>query len=124
MKKHQDAQHQLEQQPPYLSAGLTSFQQLYPQVASLALRVEASPLTFGATQTYHYSLEHLPGQYCPCPHANCVGGGFDIGRFLAELIDAGATEGESELHRCIGQSTAGQLCHYSFKATAKLTYKP
>lgn len=124
MKKKDDAQSRLEKSVPLF--GKTTFLAQYPQVASLSLEIRAFPISFGQAETYYYSLDRPPGQYCPCPNHQCSGGGWDMGSFLSSLIRQRLESGEDG-GPCIGGERMNRRdmrsCHYSFKAKATIKYK-
>ena len=125
MKKKPNAQQTQDDSIPYLGHK-TTFQKAHPQVTYLAMTIVADPNGFGEHQSYHYSLESPPGNYCPCPNKHCKNGGFGIENFLYDLITTKQTYGESESLPCIGHINAGRhntrRCHYGFKATVELKY--
>lgn len=126
MNKKPGAQQNLEKSTPFFGHK-TSFLQAYPQVKQLDLVVEAEPMGFGDSRSYHYSLDNPPGQYCPCPNRHCTDGGFDMGLFINLLIDKKQTHGESQAQACIGHEKIGRnnsrTCLYTFKAKAVLQYE-
>ena len=124
MKKNPGAQDLLEKSNPALGQK-TTFQKAYPQVVHLDLEVTASPMGFGESRSYHYSLQNPPGSYCPCPNPNCSGGGFEIGWLLHDLISKKLESGESK-GPCVGRERMGRgsrTCFYRFSVKANLKYQ-
>lgn len=122
--KKPDAQDLFEKSTPALGQK-TTFQKAYPQVVHLDLEVTATPMGFGSVQRYHYSLQHPPGSFCPCPNPNCSGGGFEVGWLLHDLISKKQESGESK-GPCVGRERMGRgsrTCYYMFKAKATLQYE-
>lgn len=123
-KKYPGAQEGLEK-GNHVFGQVTTFGAAYPQVIALEVEVCASPLGFGQSETYWYSLDSPPGQYAPCPNPQCSGGGFNVGMFLSDLIHRRAAEGETR-GGCGGQEKMGRKggrhCFYGFTARAKLEY--
>lgn len=122
-KKNPNAQDLLEKAAPFLGQK-TKFQLAYPNVVSLDLKVTAIPLSFGTSESYEYSLQNPPGNFCPCPNQNCTGGGFDMGSFLHDLISKKQTTGEAK-SACVGRermNRTSRSCFYRFKATASIKY--
>lgn len=123
MKKHPDAQDLLEKSNPALGQK-TTFREAYPQVVQLDLEVTATPMGFGASRSYRYSLQHPPGSYSPGPNPNCSGGGFEVGWLLHDLVSKRQESGEAQ-GPCVGRERMGRgsrSCFYLFKAKASLKY--
>ena len=122
-KKFPGAQEQLAQ-GGHAFGPLTTFRAAYPHVTGLDVEVLASPVGFGETETYSYSLYNPPGQYSPCPNPNCSGGGFHVGVFLGDLVHRRAATGETR-GGCVGREKIGKTtrrCLYGFVAKATLEY--
>jgi hypothetical protein len=125
MKKHLDAQDLYEKSNPALEQK-TTFQKAYPEVEHLALEVTADPMGFGQSHKYHYSLQHPPENFSPCPNPNCSGGGFELGRLLHNLISCKKEFGEDS-GPCVGRerlARGSRTCYYMFEAKAHLKYEP
>lgn len=123
MKKLPGAQDLFEKSTPALGQK-TTFEKAYPQVDQLDLEVTATPMGFGSVQKYHYSLQHPPGSYTPCPNPKCSGGGFEVGWLLHDLISKKQEFGEAS-GPCVGREKMGRgsrTCFYVFKAKATLKY--
>jgi hypothetical protein len=124
MKERNDAQSRLERSVPLLG-GKTTFREAYPQVCEIRVSVEATPPGFGRAETYDYSLEHPPGQFCPCPNPSCTEGGCDLGSFLYGMISRGECVGE-KVGYCVGHERLGRRetrgCHYAFRIKAEIKY--
>lgn len=102
----------------------STFREAFPMVSGLRLEVTAEPLGFGRVETYQYSLENAPGQYCPCPNPLCSGGGLDLGSELERLIHERKESGEWS-RRCRGGEKIGKSfrrCYYKFTATVSIEY--
>lgn len=123
-RRHPNAQDLLAKSKPFLSQG-QEFHLAYPQVEFLDLEVKAEPKGFGDRETYHYSLQNPPGNYCPCPNPNCTGGGFNMGALLNRLISSKETSGEAS-GPCVGHEgmnrAGSRSCYYMFKVSVKLRY--
>jgi hypothetical protein len=124
MKKNPSAQDLLVKSQPMLGS-LTTFRAAYPFVSKLAVEIEAVPMGFGRTESYSYSLENAPGQFSACPNRQCIGGGYDVGSFLQQLIAKRETKGEGG-GGCRGHERMSRRdtrsCYVVFRAKAELCY--
>jgi hypothetical protein len=125
MKKKPNAQDDLAKSQPLLGQ-LTTFGKEYPEMVELRVEVTAHPVGFGKTANYVYTLDDLPGEYCPCPNNQCSHGGFNIHGFLHELIRGRKTHGETG-GPCIGRERMNRRdtrsCYYGFRAVADIKYR-
>ena len=124
MNRYPNAQDGVEKRD-FVLGRKTTFREAFPEVTSLEVEIKATPLGFGQTEVFNYSLEAVPGQFTPCPNPNCRGGGFDIGTFLYQLILSGKTSGETG-GGCVGAEKLGRhgrrSCIYSFSGKAAIGY--
>jgi hypothetical protein len=124
LKRHANAQDAVERSEPLLGRK-TTFGEAYPFVTELRIEVTASPMGFGRSQSYYFSLANPPGKFCACPNAQCRDGGFDLGFHLHDMASARKTHMEVK-GSCVGYEKLGRRdsrrCHYGFRATIDMKF--
>lgn len=98
----------------------------YPSPQSLlenSTHITARPSGFGEIVHYHYDMENLPSEYCPCPNPNCCEGGYNIGNVLRNMLSQGITEYENG-KACLGYEHKGSKCYYRFRIKVQIAIKP
>jgi hypothetical protein len=123
-KRHRSAQDDLNRSQPLLGHK-TTFKEAYPEVGELSIEVKSFPMGFGRSETFNFSLNNPPGEFCGCPNHSCEGGGFNLGWHLFDMVTTqtlhletgGACLGHERMNR-----RASRPCHYSFRAVIDMKF--
>lgn len=109
----------------FLFAGSAkAFDELYPHVRSLNLKLSATPMGFGESETWTFSKASIPARM-PCLNPSCSGEGIDLSWLVASHIHARKSHDKGS-QLCKGRehySGGSRSCYYTFRYSIDAEYE-